>query len=396
MSDVPKLRCAIVGCGAISRPYAINLQNMLSITDVVMACDLDKAAAEARAKEFGIPRTGTLEDALAAPDVDVVVNLTGPAAHYAVIRQCLEAGKHVWTEKTLASTLEQARELVDLANERGFYLGVAPDTILGAGVQTARNVLDSGLIGEVTSVVACVNRDHGKVSEIARFARTPGGSLPYDMGPYYVATLLYLLGPVARVSGFMKEPGTHAGEVFRLGNYGEEWRFASSNLMASSLVFESGVIGSLHFTGESIMDSYPHIALYGTKGILFVGDPDSFRGEVRLALPGADPVQIPFTHGFAGKPQYLADGTETYVGSGHRGIGVAEMCWSIVAGRPNRCSKELGLATLEVIEGTRISSETGSVYEMTTTFERPAALPAGYYPAMFGGSWRLDSEASLA
>ena len=396
MADVPKLRCAIVGCGAISRVYAINLQNMLSITDVVMACDVNPAAAEARTQEFGIPRTGTLEDALAAPDVDVIVNLTGPAAHYDVIRAALLAGKHVWTEKALASTLEQARELVRLADERGLYLGVAPDTILGAGVQTARKILDSGLIGEVTSVVACVNRDHGKVSEIARFARTPGGSLPYDMGPYYVATLLHLLGPVARVAGVMKEPGTHAGEVFHAGNYGEEWQFASSNLMASTLVFESGVIGSLHFTGESIMDSYPHIAIYGTNGILFVGDPDSFKGEVRLALPGAEPVAIPFTHGFNGRPQYLADGTECYVGSGHRGIGVAEMCWSIVRERPNRCCKELGLATLEVIEGTRISSETGSVYEMTTTFERPAALPAGYYPAMFGGSWRLDSEASLA
>lgn len=396
MSDVPKLRCAIVGCGAISRVYAINLQNMLSVTDVVMACDVNPAAAEERAQEFGIPRTGTLEDALAAPDVDVIVNLTGPAAHYAVTKAALEAGKHVWTEKVLASTLEQAQELVRIADERGLYLGVAPDTILGAGIQTARKVLDSGLIGEVTGVVACVNRDHGKVSEIARFARTSGGSLPYDVGPYYVATLLYLLGPVARVVGVMKEPGTHAGEVFRLGNYGEEWQFADGNVMSSTLVFESGVIGTLHVNGESMMESYPHIAIYGTQGILFLGDPDSFRGEVRLALPGAEPVTIPHTHGFAGKPQYLADGTETYVGSGHRGIGAAEMCWSIVRGRPNRCSKELGLATLEVIEGTRRSSETSSVYEMTTTFERPSALPAGYYPSMFGGSWRLDSEASLA
>lgn len=145
----------------------------------------------------------TLEEIAASKDIELVVNLTGPAAHYDVIRMMLDSGKHVYTEKMMAVTLEQGQELVALAKEKHLYLGVAPDTILGAGIQTARKIMGPwSLIGNVTSCYASINRNQSLNSEKFRFLRNNGGALPYDVGIYYIAALLCLLGPVHSVRGF--------------------------------------------------------------------------------------------------------------------------------------------------------------------------------------------------
>ena len=151
MSTVRKVRTAIVGCGMISNIYIHNLKNLFYITDLVALCDHKQETAAQKAREYGIEKVMTLEEIAASKDIELVVNLTGPAAHYDVIRMMLDSGKHVYTEKMMAVTLEQGQELVALAKEKHLYLGVAPDTILGAGIQTARKIMDAGLIGNVTS-----------------------------------------------------------------------------------------------------------------------------------------------------------------------------------------------------------------------------------------------------
>ena len=186
MGELKKVKTAIVGCGMISTVYLKNLTKLFSIIEVVAVCDMFEELAKKQAAIFDIPNVLTLDEVCASEEIEMVVNLTGPAAHYSVIKQLLLAGKHVFTEKLLCFNLEEGKELVQIAKEKNLYLGVAPDTFLGAGLQTARKVLDSGLIGKPTSCVACINRNQALNSEGFRYIRYTGGSFPYDIGVYYM------------------------------------------------------------------------------------------------------------------------------------------------------------------------------------------------------------------
>lgn len=394
MIEFKPVKTAIVGCGMISNIYIKNLKNLFSITDLVALCDVIPELAEQKAQLYGIEKVMTFDEILADSEIELVVNLTGPAAHYDVIKRALEGGKHVFTEKLLCFDFEQGKELVKIANQKGLYLGVAPDTFLGAGLQTARKILDSGLIGEVTSAVACINRNQALNSEFFGYIRFTGGAFPYDVGVYYLTALLSLLGPVKRVAGFGRKAATHAGRMIWAGNYGKEWDLVGNNLISASLQFESGVLGSVHFNGNSINDEQPHLVIYGTEGILHLGDPNTFNGEVTLVRNGEGRATIPFTHGFKGTPVYDGETSGSDTG-GHRGVGAAELCWSLRAGRQPRASKELGLHTMEILCGLDIASEENIVYEMTTSFERPRALPTGYLATEFGGMMRTDGEMAL-
>ena len=207
-----KIKTAVVGCGMISNIYIKNLKNLFSIIDLVAVGDRNPAAAEEKARTYGVPRVMTIDEIAASDEIELVINLTPAFVHYGVIKQMLLAGKHVWTEKVITNTLEEARELVNLANEKGLYLGVAPETVLGAGIQTARRALDTGMIGDVSSGVVTINRNQSLNAELFGFLRGNGGSLPYDVGVYYVAALLCLLGPVRAVSAFGAPAKTHEPE----------------------------------------------------------------------------------------------------------------------------------------------------------------------------------------
>lgn len=387
-----RIKTAVIGCGMISNIYIKNLQNLFSVIDLVALCDNYAPNAEEKSARFGIP-VKTMEEIRADPEIRLCVNLTGPAAHYPVIKQLLEAGKHVYTEKMLCTDLEQGRELVALAQEKGLYLGAAPDTFLGAGLQTARWAIDRGMIGRVTSARAAVNRDQALNSELFRFIRNPGGGFAYDVGVYYVTALLALLGPVKQVTGFVSAPKPHTARMLRTGEAGSTWTTADPNLCVGALQFESGAVGTLHFDGESIDEEQPALVIYGTEGILKLGDPNSFNGCVRLIRNSTPEVELPFTHGFTGSPLV---GPETPADYGqHRGVGAAEMAWAILGRRPHRASGDLALHTMEVLKGLDRASAEGRVYQMTTCFSQPAPLPAGFTDTVFGGSTRADAEGSL-
>lgn len=389
MAEFKKVKTAIVGCGMISYIYAKNLTNLFSIIDLVAVCDVIPEAAKKRQEQFNVPKIMTMDEICADTEIELVVNLTAPAVHYEVIKKLLEAGKNVYTEKVICFDVEQGKELVKLADEKGLYLGVAPDTFLGAGLQTARNILDCGLIGDVTSVVACINRNQPRNSEHFGYIRFEGGAFPYDVGVYYVQALNALFGPVKRIAGFAQNAPTHQGEFIFRGNYGKEWDMVGTQLHTASLQFENGVLGSIHFNGISIGNEEPHIAIYGSKGILYLGDANRFDTEVSLKIQGSDPVKFPFTHGFPGYPLY-GEADPLWDWGGHRGIGPAELAWSMRLGRKPRAGKELGLHTLEVLVGIDKASAENKVYEMTTTFEKPAMLPSGYFCTC--GGMRTDAE----
>lgn len=384
-----KVRTAIVGCGNISNIYCKNLKNMFQIIDLAAVCDLNETAARTRAEEYGL-RVMAMEELCRDEEIELVVNLTGPGAHYAVIKTLLEAGKNVYTEKPLCFDVEQGKELCRLAEEKGVYLGVAPDTILGAGVQTARRILDSGLIGAPTSCCVNINRNQPNNSELYPFLRQAGGSFPYDVGIYFAAAILSLIGPVRRVAGFTREAPVHDVRYLTRGNYGEQWKLIGSNLQAGALEFENGVIGTLLFDGLTVENQKPDLVIYGTEGIMTMGDVGNFDTEVYVQRVGGEKIRFPHTHGFSGSP--LLGEPSVWDWGGNRGVGVAEMAWSMRKLRANRASKELGLHTLELLCGIDTAAKEGRVYTMTTTFERPAALPSGYVH-FYGNDF--DAEKSL-
>lgn len=381
MRKEEKIKAAIVGCGAISEIYMQNLSEgtgKFEVIHLIACCDLVESAARAKADKYGL-KVMTLEEICNDPEIELVINLTTPGAHYPVIKQLLLAGKNVYTEKILAIHLEHAQELVAIAREKNLYLGVAPDTFLGSSVQTARQIVEAGLIGEVTSCLAALNRDYNLMPEHVPFVSKLGGGMAFDVGIYYITALLSILGPVESVCGYMKTIRPDRKHfIVKRDNFGEEYHVESENIMAGSLQFKSGVTGSVHFNSESIMNEKHQLVIYGTEGILYMGNPDQFGDEVKLLRKGQmDPVVIPANHGYS---------------DNCRGIGAAEMAWAMKQGRPNRANKDMALNALETLHGIAISSETKQYYTLQSTFEKTPPLAQGYLDETYYGS---DCEMSL-
>ena len=386
-----KMKTAVVGCGMISSIYLKNLKGLFSNIDLVAIANRNPDAAREKAQQFGIDRVLTIDEVAAAEDIDLVVNLTPVPAHYGIIRTMLEAGKHVYTEKTFTETVEQAKELCALADAKGLYVGVAPDTVLGAGIQTARRAIDTDMIGQVTSGVVVINRDQNLNSEVFRFLQQEGGALAHDVGIYYIAALVALLGPVRAIRAFGRPAPVHAPQLLHLYEPSASWQIPGYNLLSASLEFENGALVSVLFDGNTIGASQHVFTLFGTRGILKIGDPNTFDGPNRLVYEGQEECPLPFTHGYNGHNTLEPAPFDHY---GHRGIGVSELAYAISAGRPNRLSKEFGLHCMEVLMGMDRAAESGETVMPVSRFEMRPLAP-GYYSSMMGGAFRADAERSL-
>jgi predicted dehydrogenase len=292
----------------------------------------------------------------------------------------LNAGKNLYSEKPIDLSIEAARELVQLADKKGVLYGNAPDTFMGEAIQTARFYLDSGLIGDITSVTAVLNRDAGLLAERFPFTALPGGGIGLDVGVYYVTAMLSILGPVKQVSGLVQTRNPERTHYFpNEENFGQKFRLQAENLAVGSFEFASGVYGSLMFNSCSIGNEKPQIVVYGTDGILYMPDPNRFGGEVKVILKGqTEPVTLQPTHAFS---------------ENSRGIGPAELAWSLRKGRKPRTSKEMAFHGLELLLGLYKSCETKQFYQMTSTFQRPNPIPRGYLGPNYGGS---TAESGLA
>ncbi len=361
---IQPVKVALVGCGGISNAYLGTMINKFKILDVVGGYDRNPDKVKDKVEKFGI-KAMTFEEILADDSIEIVVNLTAPTGHYGVIKQLLEAGKNVYTEKVMTVELEHAAELVKIANEKNLYLGAAPDTFLGAAAQTARYVVESGMIGEVTSCVSTLTRDSEIFSRAFPFTAKPGGGIGFDVGIYSITALLSILGPVSEVSGVTRRRNPDR-KNFALENFGEPFQIECENLMAGILQFESGTVGNVLFDANSIftVPERPVLTLYGTMGILYMADPDHFGGEVKVILKGEnEPFVMQQSHAF----------TEEY-----RGLGVAEMAWSMRQGRKNRANKEMAYHALEILHGIVKSSETGVNQKLESNFEKMPPIPRGY------------------
>ncbi len=361
---IQPVKTAIVGCGVISNAYLQTMTDKFKILDVVGCCDLDLEKAQTAAQKYGI-EVLTMEDILADDSIEIVVNLTTPAAHYPVTKQLLEAGKHVYTEKVLSVKLEHAAELVQIADQKGLYLGAAPDTFLGSAIQTARYIVDSGLIGEVTSCYCVLTRDSDILNRAFPFTAKEGGGIGFDVGIYYITALLSILGPIKEVSGVVQTRRPERPD-YSLEKFGELFQVECENFMSGILHFDCGTVGNVLFDANSIfiLPEKPSLVLIGSMGVMHMADPNRFGGDVHLILKGNnEPSTVPQSHAFHEEC---------------RGLGVAEMAWSMRMARKNRANKEMAYHALEVLHGIVKSSETKSNQMVTSTFEQMPPLPRGY------------------
>jgi predicted dehydrogenase len=330
----------------------------------VAACaDLDMARAHAAARAFGIERACSPENLLTDPDIQIVVNLTVPAAHASVSETALKAGKSVYSEKPLALTRADARRLCELAESRHLRIGCAPDTILGAGIQSCIQLINDGAIGRpvaATAFFACPG--HESWHPDPAFYYQPGGGPMFDMGPYYLAALVAMVGPVRRVSG-MTTRG-HATRVVGSGpRRGSRIPVQVPTHVTGLLELENDVVVTIVTSFDVPCADLPRMEIYGTEGSLSVPDPNGFGGPVRLCRRGETSWrEMPLTHGYM---------------DNWRGLGVAEMARAIETGRPHRCSAALALHVVDVMEALHESAAARQFVDIVCDCERPQPVPPG-------------------
>lgn len=367
------VKAGLIGSGIISWTYLDNMVNRFESVEVVGCSDLIPERSAARAEEFGI-RQMTNQEIYDDPEIEIVVNTTNWQSHTQVIREALNAGKHVYTEKSLAPSYEEACEIDRLAEEKGLRIGCAPDTFLGGGYQTCRKLIDDGYIGKPISVHAFLARNVWPDGARNDVKLENGGTLPFDMAAYYIHAMVHLFGPVQTVAGFADS------YPFELRNpynprQGESAEVPGITSLYGALRFESGVCGTLVVTGESFMET-PRVEVYGSEGTLICPDPNYYGGPVMLMRKGGSRfMEIPITHDHVTTNKF--EGAPGTWGDSRRGMGVAEMAWAIRGERPHRCDVGLHLHALELIHGLDVCTREGTVYTMETRPARPAALKAG-------------------
>ena len=339
-------RLGLVGCGmAASELYMPNLAGREDVA-VVACADLDAERARALADRYGVPRALGVDALLADPEVEVVLNLTRPAAHGEIALRALEAGKHVYNEKPLAPTLAEGRAVVERARAAGLRAGCAPDTFLGAGLATARRLLLSGAVGEPVAVAALLlGSGHEHWHPDPAFYYEPGGGPMLDMGVYYLTALVSLLGPVRRVSGAAR---AHVSRrTARAGpRQGESFDVHVPTHVAGVLEFASGPIGTITTSFDVLAAAEGQsLQVFGTAGSMRLPDPNTFGGPLLVwRLEQREWAEAELDAG----PQQQA-----------RGTGLLDMIAAMRENRPHAASAELGLHVLEVMEGIVTASREG-------------------------------------
>jgi predicted dehydrogenase len=349
----------IIGCGNISEAY-LKAAAHFPILDIRGLADIRPEAAQARANQFGL-EAHSIDDLLADPSVEIVVNLTIPAAHVEVGLRAITAGKHVHSEKPLGTTSAQARTLLEEARRRGLRVGCAPDTFLGGSHQTCRKLVDEGAIGRpVAGSAFFMCPGHERWHPSPAFYYAEGGGPMLDMGPYYITALVNLIGPVARVMGTATRARAEriiTSEPLK----GTPIKVDVATHVAGIMEFVSGATVSIAMSFDVPKHRHSPIELYGTEASLIVPDPNRFGGTIEVAQPGQDWSERPTEH-------LYADGN-------YRIIGVADLAHALRSGRPHRASGDLAFHVLEVMEAFQISSDRGAHVTIESRPERPAMLP---------------------
>ena len=355
-------KIGILGVGVISQIYLQNITNMFKEIEVLGVYDLIPEKAEKATEQFNLPKTyNSMDEILADPDIDIILNLTRPYEHYEVIKAALEAGKHVYTEKPLGATFEEGKKLKALAEDKNLVIAGAPDTFMGAGIQSCRKIIDEGLIGQPIGAAGFFTcRGHESWHADPEFYYKFGGGPMMDMGPYYLTAMVNLLGRVEKVAGMTKASF--------------DKRLITSEPLSGTIIdvdvdthitgmlqFSSGAIGTIMTTFDVHAAEMPRIEIYGSEGTLSVPDPNYFDGPVRMSRLG-DPT-------FKEIPLFFTNYRDN-----SRGLGLADMAKAIENGRRPRCHVDQLLHVLEVMTRFSVSSEKEQFITLETAYERGAPM----------------------
>ncbi len=352
------MNIGMIGCGNISSLYLKTIQHFAQL-QVVALSDLDTSLAKQRADEFGIAQVLTTEEMLGRPDIDLILNLTVPAAHAEIARQSLTAGKHVYNEKPLSAELHDAHELVQLAQQLGLRLGCAPSTFLGATVQTARKVIDDGLIGTPVAANALMmshGMEHWHPNPV--FFYQPGAGPMFDIGPYYLTALITLLGGVesvtaqARISFPERSIGTGA-------NAGKTFPVTTPTHISGVMQHSTGVLSTVVTSFDVWHTETPKFEVHGSEGSLSLEAPNIFGGKVRLRQHSDDTWQdVPLIHDYTSMERGW-------------GLGLADMADALAGNRPHQASGEQALHVLELMHAFLQSAEQGKRVSIQSQYQRP-------------------------
>lgn len=354
-----KLGVGIVGCGNISGIYFKNCKAFDNLR-VVGCADLIGERARSASSEHGVPAKA-VDELIASPDVDIVLNLTIPKAHAEINRAALVGGKHVYAEKPLGVSRSEGKATIDLARLKGLRVGCAPDTFLGAGLQTCRKLIDDGAIGRPVSATAFMMcHGHEGWHPNPEFYYEAGGGPMLDMGPYYLTALVSLIGPIAKVSG-MTSKAFEERVVGSTERKGTRFPVETMTHIAGLMEFENGAIGTIVTTFDVWAANVPLLEIHGTEGSLSVPDPNGFGGAVNLFRPGkGEWEEVRLSHPFE---------------ENSRGLGVADMAEAIEQGRGTRASGELAYHVLDAMEAFSDSYQEGRLVTLDSGVDRPAAMP---------------------
>lgn len=356
MSGTGKVGVGIIGAGVISQQYLNNLTAFPDL-EVRFIADIAVDRAQAQAEKYHVAGAGTVDELLADDAIEIVVNLTIPAAHVPVGLQILDAGKHVWAEKPFALDREGGQSLLDRAAEKGLRVASAPDTVLGGGLQTSFRAIDAGRIGRPVTARA-VFRSPGPEPWHPNpdFYYQPGGGPLLDMGPYYLTALVQALGPVVRVQA----TSTRARATRTIGSgprQGETLPVEIDTQVAGLLEFAEGTTAQVEFSFDSAFPYTPILEVLGDEGAMVLPDPNGFDGETVITLFGGEPV------------------VEKVDDQPSRGTGVLELARAIRADRPERASGALAYHVLDVMLSLGEAAASGAAVQVSSTIERSPRMP---------------------
>lgn len=359
-------KIGIIGCGTISGIY-LKSPTVFPIIEMVACADLELARAQAKADEYGI-QAMSVADLLEHPEIEIIINLTIPAAHAEVAQAAIAHGKSVYSEKPHALNTVDGKAILESAKAAGVIVGCAPDTFLGGGLQTCRKLIDDGWIGTPVAATAfMMSHGHEHWHPSPEFYYQHGGGPMFDMGPYYLTALVSLLGPVKRVTGATRITFPER-TITSQPKFGQKIDVEVPTHVVGVLDFAQGAIATIITTFDVWSAELPRIEIYGTHGTLSVPDPNTFGGPVRLRRAGStewQEIPIPF--------QYTTNS---------RGIGVADMAHALRSGRNHRASGDLAFHVLEIMEAIHVASDQGQHQTLASTVARPAAFPLDMAPGV--------------
>ena len=367
-------KVGLIGCGHIAETY-FRAHKYFNNFKIIKCADINNHASKKCAKTYGI-KALSVNDLLKDNEVEIILNLTIPKAHYIVAKKSLLNNKHVYSEKPMAINTKDGLELLKLARRKKLYIGNAPDTFLGGGNQKAKELVEKKIIGKINlgnAIFAFPGVQSYHPNPEPWFAKKEGGPV-IDMGPYYLTALVNLLGPANEVSGSLMK-GVKKRTIGIGPRKGKKFKVECPTTYLSTIVFESGAIIRLTLSFDVIAHNRNHIELYGNKGSLIVPDPNMFGGSVFTCKKIGDKwkeyktTKMPL--GKINIRTQSARANESPTNANYRGVGLAEMAYCIENKKLNRCNGELSYHVLDIIQSTMKASKTNKKQKIKSTCNKP-------------------------